>query len=129
MPEPRRVTVVNNNPEFLELMADLLHDATYPATVIDGDRDNALELIEASEPEILIVDLRLGSEQMKGLEILRWIRKHPDLADVPAVICTADTWAVDQLADELRELRRVTILLKPFAVEELYAALREATGA
>ena len=129
MPEPRRVTVVNNDPDFLELMADLLQDASYPATVIDGDRDNALELIEASEPEILIVDLRLGSEQLKGLEIVRWIRKHPDLADVPTVICTADTWAVDQLADELQSLRRLTVLLKPFAVDELYRALREVATA
>jgi CheY-like chemotaxis protein len=125
MPEPRRVTVVNNDPDFLELMADLLRDANYPATVIDGDRDNALELIEASDPEILILDLRLGSEQMNGLEILRWIRKHPDLADVPTVICTADTWAVDQLADEFQSLRKVTVLVKPFAVDELYRALRE----
>ena len=129
MPEPRRVTVVNNDPDFLELMADLLQDANYPATVIDGDRDNAFELIEASDPEILIVDLRLGSEQLKGLEIVRWIRKLPDLADVPTVICTADTWAVDQLADEFQSLRRVTVLLKPFAVDELYRALREVATA
>jgi CheY-like chemotaxis protein len=39
------VVVVNDSPEFLELMADLLHDERYPVTVIDGDRGNAVELI------------------------------------------------------------------------------------
>lgn len=125
MPELRRVTVVNDSPDFLELMADLLHDANYPATLIDGDRDNATALIEASQPEILVVDLRLGSEQMKGMEILRWLRSHPELSWVPTVVCTADKWGADQVAEELRSLRNVTVLLKPFSVEDLYRALRE----
>ena len=125
MPEPRRVTVVNDSPDFLELMADLLHDANYPATLIDGDRDNATELIEASQPQILIVDLRLGSQELRGMDILRWVRKHPELSEVPTVVCTADKWGVDQVADELASLRNVTVLIKPFSVEELYRSLRD----
>ncbi len=129
MPEPRRITVVNDSPDFLELMAELLHDANYPATLIDGDRDNAVELIEASEPEILIIDLRLGGGEMKGLDILRWVRNRPDLSDVPTVVCTADKWGVEQLADEFRSMRNVTVLLKPFSVDELYRALGEVATA
>jgi DNA-binding response OmpR family regulator len=129
MPEPRRVTVVNDSPDFLELMADLLHDANYPATLIDGDRDNATELIEASQPQILIVDLRLGSQELRGMDILRWVRKHPELSEVPTVVCTADKWGVDQVADELASLRNVTVLIKPFSVEELYRSLRDLTTA
>lgn len=125
MPELRRVTVVNDSPDFLDLMAELLHDANYPATLIDGDRDNATELIEAAEPEILIIDLRLGSDKLKGLDILRWVRSHPELSQVPTVVCTADKWGADQVAEELRSLRDITVLLKPFSVEDLYRALRE----
>jgi hypothetical protein len=43
MPERKRITVVNDNPEFLGLMQDVLQDASYPATLIDGDRENARE--------------------------------------------------------------------------------------
>jgi CheY-like chemotaxis protein len=125
MPELRRVTVVNDSPDFLELMADLLHDASYPATLVDGDRDNATELIEVSQPEILIIDLRLGTDQLKGMDILRWVRRHPDLSEVPTIICTADLFALERMADELRAMPRVTVLEKPFSVEQLYEALRE----
>jgi CheY-like chemotaxis protein len=126
MSELKRVTVVNDSPDFLELMADLLHDANYPATLIDGDRDNAMELVEAAEPEILIIDLRLGSDELKGLDVLRKVRDHPDLRDVPTIVCTADRAGLESVEDEIRSMRRVSVLMKPFEVEALYDALRGA---
>jgi CheY-like chemotaxis protein len=123
MPELRRVTVVNDNPEFLELMQDLLQDATYPATLISGDRDNAMELIEASEPDILIVDLRLGTHELKGMDIVREVRRRPEFDSVPMLVCTADRWALNGLGDELEAMQGVGILPKPFAIDELYRSL------
>ena len=125
MPEMKRVTVVNDSPEFLELMADLLMDAHYPATLIDGDRPEAKKLVEASQPEILIIDLRLGDEGLSGLQILRWVREHRDLSRVPTIVCTADHWGVDQVRAELDTMEGVSILLKPFSVGDLYQALGE----
>jgi CheY-like chemotaxis protein len=125
MPELKRVTVVNDSPDFLELMADLLHDASYPATLIDGDRENVMELVEAAEPEILIIDLRLGSDGLKGLDTLRQVRDHPELRDVPTIVCTADRAGLESVEDELRTMPRVSVLMKPFAVDALYEALRD----
>jgi CheY-like chemotaxis protein len=129
MAEMQRVTVVNDSPEFLEMMAAVLHDARYPTTVIDGDRDNARELIEAAEPQILIVDLRLGSEGLHGMDILRWVRQHPQLSRVPTIVCSADRYGIEQVQRELDALSGVTVLMKPFTVDELYAALRQMTPA
>jgi CheY-like chemotaxis protein len=125
MPDMMRVTVVNDSPEFLRLMADVLHDAHYPATVIDGDRDDATELIEAAEPEILIIDLRLGSDGLHGMDILRWARQHPQLSAVPTIICTGDSYGLERVQDELDSMVGVTVLMKPFSVDELYAALQQ----
>jgi CheY-like chemotaxis protein len=125
MPEMQRVTVVNDSPEFLRLMAELLHDAHYPATVIDGDRDDAKELIEAAEPQILIIDLRRGSDDLHGMEIVRWVRQHPQLAHIPTIICTGDLRALERVREELDSLSGVSVLTKPFGVDELYAALEE----
>ena len=125
MPELKRVTVVNDSPDFLSLMADLLMDANYPATLIDGDRPEAKKLVEASQPEILIIDLRLGNEGLSGLEILRWVREHPELAHVPTIVCTADHWSLERVRAELDAMAGVSILLKPFSVDDLYQALGE----
>jgi CheY-like chemotaxis protein len=129
MPELKRITVVNDNPEFLQLMQDVLQDASYPATLVSGDRDNATDLIEASDPEILIIDLRLGREGMKGLDILRWTRDHPTLRRVPAIVCTADSWGVEEVRADLNDMGNVTVLMKPFAVQDLYDLLAQAAEA
>jgi len=121
----KRVTVVNDSQEFLTLMADLLLDANYPATVIDGDRPEAKALIEAAQPEILIIDLRLGSEGLSGLEIMRWVRQHPRLSRVPTIICTGDHSGLESVREEVDAIEGVRVLLKPFSLDELHEALAE----
>lgn len=125
MPELKRVTVVNDSPEFLQLMQDLLQDADYPATLIDGERENAFELIEASEPEILIVDLRLGANDKRGLEILGLVREDDTLRNVPTVICTADRWGMEAVEEAIAAFPHVAVLTKPFAIADLYRVLEE----
>jgi CheY-like chemotaxis protein len=121
--EKPRITVVNDSPEFLELMADLLHDERYPVTLIDGDRENAVELIEAALPQALIIDLRLGSEQLHGWEVLTAVRRHPDLSELPILICTGDLAGLEGLADDLAGMRRVATITKPFSADELFSSL------
>lgn len=122
-PEHPRVTVVNDHPEFLSLMQDLLQDATYPSTLIDGDRGNALELIEASEPDLLIIDLRMMGDALHGMDVLRQVRQQPSLRQVPTLICTATKWGLEEIEHELAAFERTSLLTKPFTIAELYAAI------
>ena len=117
------IVVVNDNPEFLEVMADLLHDHRYAATVIDGDRDNALELVRAAEPDGLIIDLRLGRDELHGWDVLQQIRSDPELSALPAVICSADVEALVRLREELAGMRRVATITKPFSIDEMLTTL------
>jgi CheY-like chemotaxis protein len=125
IPERTHVVVVNDNPEFLDLMADILHDERYPTTVIDGDRDDAVELIIAAVPQVLIIDLRRGREELHGWQVLQEVRANSDLSELPTLICTGDTLAVDALQEQLSGMRRVDTILKPFSIEELLAKLQQ----
>jgi CheY-like chemotaxis protein len=116
--------VVNDNPEFLDLMADILHDERYPTTVIDGDRADAVHLITAAVPQLLIIDLRLGSNQLHGLEVIRQVRADPSLREVPTLICTGDTEALASLEEELAAMRRVDTMVKPFSIDELFSKMQ-----
>jgi len=119
----QRVTIVNDNPEFLKLMGELLHQERYAVTLVDGDRDDAVDLIEASQPQALIIDLRLGTAELHGWEVLNALRSHPDLRELPSLICTGDLRGLEQVADQLAGMRRVSTLIKPFDIEELFSKL------
>lgn len=73
-PELRRVTVINDSPEFLELMGDFLEGERFAASLIDGDGISSLEPIRAADPELLIVDLRLQGAEISGWDILQAAR-------------------------------------------------------
>jgi CheY-like chemotaxis protein len=123
IPEQTHVVVVNDSPEFLELMADVLSDQRYPVTVIDGDRDNAAELIRAAVPDALIIDLRQGRAELHGWEVLQEVRRDPELSELPTLVCSGDTPALAELADEVASMRRVDTIAKPFHIDELFSKL------
>jgi CheY-like chemotaxis protein len=118
-----RITVVNDNPEFLELLRDILRDEHYAATAIDGDLEDALDRVIASRPDLLIVDLRMGSDELHGWDIAQRLRREPSLEGLPLLICSADVLALQALADDFNETKRVRTLPKPFAITELTAAI------
>jgi CheY-like chemotaxis protein len=124
-PQGTHVVVVNDNPDFLELMADLLRDERYPTTVIDGDRDEAVDLIRAASPQVLIIDLRLGQDELHGWTVMNEVRSDPTLRDLPTLICTGDLEALARIESEVAAMRRVATLTKPFSVEELLTALED----
>ncbi len=125
VPEQTHIVVVNDNPEFLELMADILHDERYPVTVIDGDRDNAVDLICAAVPAALIIDLRLGDDELHGWDVIQAVRRDPDLSELPILICTGDTRALSKLEEAVADMRRVATITKPFDIDELVSTLAE----
>jgi CheY-like chemotaxis protein len=125
IPERTHVVVVNDNPEFLEVMADLLHDERFPTTVIDSDRDDAVDLVRAAAPDALIIDLRLGRDELHGWDVLMEVRRDPELSELPTLICSGDIQALAQLNDEVAAMRRVETIKKPFSVDELLSRLED----
>ena len=118
-----RITVVNDNPEFLELVRDILKDEHYAVTAIDGDLEGALDRIVDSRPDVLILDLRLGTDELHGWDIAQELRREPALEGLPVIICSADVLALQTLADDLDNTKQVRTLPKPFAIAELTAAI------
>ena len=120
-----RVTVVNDNPEFLELVGDILADSRIPTVLVDGDRPDALERIRESSPDVLMIDLRMGADELHGWDIAQEVRRDEDLADVPILVCSADLAALAEIQDQLDNTRRVSTLTKPFNIDRLTAAIEQ----
>ena len=120
-----RVTVVNDNPEFLALVHDILEDDRYEATTIDGDRPDALDLVRASRPDLLMLDLRMGSDGLHGWDIAQQVRAERDFAGLPVLICSADVLALKELEDDLDNMHHIGTLTKPFSIDELTESIDE----
>jgi CheY-like chemotaxis protein len=122
-----RITVINDNPDFLELMRAILdEDAGYAVTVFAGDATSVGE-IAAADPDLIIVDLLLGGAS--GWEIVTLARADGRLADVPIVICSADVTALRDREAELQQIGKVHLLAKPFGIDEVTGLVERLIGA
>jgi CheY-like chemotaxis protein len=127
-PGLRRVTVVNDSPEFLEMMGDWLESERYHASLIDGDEVSSIEPIRSTRPDLLIVDLRLRGAELSGWDILQAIRADAELGRLPVIICTADIVQVRDRAEDIATVPGIEVLLKPFPIDELDAMVSRLIG-
>jgi CheY-like chemotaxis protein len=126
LPQPRRVTVVDDSPELLALMGDALRfDGAEIALLGSGA---TLVDIEASGPDLLVLDLRFGGDGLNGLDIIREARLHHRLRHVPIIVCSGAHDAIAAHGDELGRTSRLAVLPKPFSLEDLEACVEEAIG-
>ena len=66
-------------------------------------------------PEVLILDLKMP--RMSGLELLSWIREHPEYRVIPTIIMTSSRMERD--IDNAYTLGANTYMVKPSSFEEL----------
>ena len=121
--QPPRITVVNDNEQFLALMHDLLSEEGYDVKVVDGDTAT-IEKIAATDPDLLVIDLRLGSTAPSGWDVLLMARAHEPLREIPVVLCSADIVELRARADEMAAIADVHVLEKPFRIEEAEELVR-----
>lgn len=113
-----RISVINDNPDFLELMSAILSDESgYQVSLFNGEEGFPIADLRASRPDLLIVDLLLGGAS--GWEIVTLARADEALARVPIVICSADVHQLKEREEELASVSNVHILTKPFGVDDL----------
>ena len=105
MPEHSpRITVVNDNPEYLQLMHALLDENSgYDVTTIDGDTIVDIEPIRTSQPDLLIIDLRWRPDGLAGWDILLAVRGDPELGELPIILCTGDVQGLKEHAEAIAQ--------------------------
>jgi len=113
---PPRVLVVDDAPEFLELLVPLLAGEGYvTATATDGEA--AVDKARSFEPDIIVLDL--GLPKIDGVEACRRIRTF---SDAYVIMLTSRTTEVDRIVG--LEVGADDYLTKPFSPRELVARTR-----
>jgi DNA-binding response OmpR family regulator len=114
---PSQVLVVDDDPAMQHMLANYLEQHNM-RVVSASQRQEVMRQFAMSEPSVVILDLRLGSED--GLDLLREIRSR---SDVPVIITTGHRRdEIDRVVG--LELGADDYVTKPFAVRELLARIR-----
>jgi two-component system response regulator AlgR len=112
-----KVLIVDDEAPARERLRRLLQDIPeVEITAEAADGPNALELAQASPPDVVLLDIRMPA--MDGIEVARHLSA---ISDPPAVIFVT---AFDQYALDAFDAQAVAYLLKPIRREKLQAALQ-----
>ena len=115
--QPPRIFIVEDDPIMKGMVVDYLEEHNMRALSASG-RQEMVRHFAASEPDLVILDLRLGYED--GFDLLREIRSR---SDVPIIIITGDRRdEIDRVVG--LELGADDYLTKPFSLRELLARIR-----
>src|ERR1700733_2448826 len=116
MNEPRRILVVDDEPQITRVLRTSLSSQGYDIRVAN-DGETALEIMKDWTPDLVVTDLSMPN--MDGLELCRRLRVS---SQVPIIVLSVrgeertKVQALDAGADDY--------VTKPFGIEELLARVR-----
>ena len=116
--ERERVLCVDDDPQTLRYVRDVLTNAGYAPTVT-GDAEEALSLVKANDPYLVLLDLMLPGTD--GIELMQQIR---ETADVPVIFLSA--YGQEETIARAFENGADDYVVKPFSPMELVARIKAA---
>ena len=119
MTTPATILVVDDTPQNVKLLADLLNAKGYRVITASSGKQG-LEIIERERPDLVLLDVVMP--EMSGYEVCRKIRAMPETAVLPVVMVTA----LDPGQERVKgiEAGADDFLSKPINQPELLARVR-----
>jgi CheY-like chemotaxis protein len=118
-----RLTVVNDNPDLLGVIGEILDGDRYVTTLIGSPQGDVVEQICRSEPDLLMIDLRHGNDPRHGWDIVQQLRRTSGCGTIPVILCSADFAALSELEPELEHVPGVAALKLPFGIDDLLQSI------
>ena len=109
-----RVLVVDDEIHIVHIVAIKLRNNGYEVISADNGAE-ALELALREKPDIVVTDYQMPV--MTGLELVEKLREHDQTKDIPVIMLTARSFAIEQ--EKQQALRISGCLSKPFSPREL----------
>lgn len=120
MSAKRKILIVDDDPDVLLLLRVTLGVSF--ETILAGDGHAALRRIEAEQPDLVILDVMMPI--MDGWGVLEGMLQQS--RRVPVIVLTAKAGQMDMA--RAAEMGAAAYLTKPFAPEDLMAAIHSVLG-
>lgn len=114
-----RILVVEDDTDIRELICQSLTQADYQVQSC-MDVKSACQLVETFRPDCLVVDWMLPDTS--GVELIRWLRRQPNYAQVPCLMLTARSQESDKITG--LESGADDYMTKPMSLRELQARVK-----
>lgn len=124
-PFEAHILVVDDEPEIAESLADFLTRKENFKVSLAGDGQEAIAFLENSIGERTAIDLVLLDMRMpfmSGLDVLAWIRQHPELRYMRVVLLTAAAGSHEKV--EALSAGADDYITKPYYPQELLARVK-----
>ena len=116
--EAVRILVVDDDPQTLRYVRDVLSAAGYTA-LVTGDHQELSRLIRTEKPALVLLDLMLPGTD--GIQLLKQV---PELTDLPVIFISA--YGRDETIARALGAGAADYIVKPFSPTELTARIRAA---
>ena len=117
-PNQGSVLIVDDIPENLRLLTDLLSERGYQVRSVSTGR-MALKTAQAKPPDVILLDIRMPD--MDGYEVCEALQANVRTQDIPIIFISA----LDEVIDKVRafDVGGVDYITKPFQLGEVIARL------
>jgi DNA-binding NtrC family response regulator len=119
--ESGTILIVDDESSLRKVLSDLLKMRGYSSDAV-ATGPEAMESVRSRQYDVAIVDLRLGEDQMTGMEVIRSIKGCAP--DTECVVLTANP--TQQSAIQAVNLGAYSYIEKPFNYEKLLETIKNA---
>jgi DNA-binding response OmpR family regulator len=109
---PKKILVIDDEPDILEFLKDLLEEEGYTVVTIDK-ADYEEKLYAGSLPDLILLDLLLSGKD--GRTIVKQLKSQEDTKHIPVIMFSAHPDA----EETTRAAGADDFLAKPFELDEL----------
>jgi len=119
--DPKTVLIIEDEEDAAELFAEMMRVSGFRVVKTSKSRP-AISLMSSEKPDVILLDIMMP--EISGLDILRQMRREPELANIPVIVVTAKSMPSD--IKNGMEAGASTYLTKPVGFLELKDAVERA---
>ncbi|HXF84617.1 MAG TPA: response regulator [Anaerolineales bacterium] len=119
----KTVMIIEDEEDAAELFAEMMRVSGFRVNKTSASAP-ALSMMKADKPDVVLLDIMMP--EVSGLDILRAMRRDPELAAIPVIVISAKSMPTD--IKNSMEAGASTYLTKPVGYQDLKEAVERALG-
>lgn len=122
MTRKKRIMIINDHPELLNLIVDFLVENNFDVQSIPQYQDAFMQ-IKKKEPDVVMCDISFDT-LIESFALIDMLYLDPETRDIPLIVCALATQHMQEISPSLAA-KGISWLEKPFAIEALLELMQK----